>query len=84
MDNTKIMSKEFEILVKQFVDTTVENYAEYAYAAGYLGSLAGQMLQHLSPEHKEMFLGDMRRALLKENDRLLEQLRKTPKKVRAL
>jgi hypothetical protein len=65
-ENTKMKFKQdnravFEAVLREFGSAVRAEY-DYAYEAGYLQSLAVQMLGYMPRRHQQMFIDDMRRA----------------------
>lgn len=57
---------EFKEVLRKFTDATYEQYGSHAYAAGYLESLAVEMLQSLPKRAQTALIKDMIRATEKQ------------------
>jgi hypothetical protein len=55
---------EFRKILREFSEVTREVHDTYAYATGYLESLAGQMLADLPRAKQQQYIDEMGRALI--------------------
>ena len=54
--------QEFKQSLREFTDAAYKNYSGYAYATGYLESLAVQMLAQMSKREQQGFIRAMQAA----------------------
>ena len=57
---------EFKQALNKFTDTAYKNYDSHAYAAGYLSSLAVQMLAVMSKREQQGFIRAMQDAVKRQ------------------
>lgn len=54
---------QFRSILRDFSETTRTIYGDYAFAAGYLEALAGQLLTEMPKPKQQQFITEMMRAL---------------------
>jgi hypothetical protein len=59
---------EFKEILRKFSDATYERYGSHAYAAGYLESMAVQMLALMSKREQKGFIDSMRDVAKKQRE----------------
>ena len=59
---------EFKEILRKFSDATYERYGSHAYAAGYLESMAVQMLALLSKREQKGFIDSMKDVAKKQRE----------------
>jgi len=59
---------EFKEILRKFSDATYENYGSHAYAAGYLESMAVQMLALMSKREQKGFIDSMAAVVKKQRE----------------
>ena len=64
---------EFKEVLRQFSDAACENYGSHAFAAGYLESLAVQMLRNLPKREQKEVIKDMIFATEKQKEQAANQ-----------
>jgi hypothetical protein len=57
---------EFKEILRKFSDASYENYGTHAYAAGYLESMAVQMLALMSKREQKGFIDSMNSVVKKQ------------------
>ena len=57
---------EFKEVLRKFSDATYANYGSHAYAAGYLESMAVQMLALMSKREQKGFIDSMKDVVKKQ------------------
>ena len=65
---------EFKQALNKFTDTAYKNYDSHAYAAGYLSSLAVQMLAVMSKREQQGFIRAMQAAVKQQQSTAKESL----------
>jgi hypothetical protein len=63
----------FRIVLKAFGDAARENYNGHAFEAGYLQSLAVQMLGMMPKKYQKAFIDDMVRATQKQEKEVIDK-----------
>lgn len=66
----------FAIVLKAFSDAAYKNYDSNAFEAGYLQSLAVQMLAHMPKRVQKVFIEDMVRATQKQEQQFISKQNK--------
>jgi len=59
---------EFKEVLRKFTDATYEKYGSHAYAAGYLESMAVQMLAMMSKREQKGFIEGIAQAAKKQKE----------------
>ena len=59
---------EFKEILRKFSDVTYERYGSHAYAAGYLESMAVQMLALMSKREQKGFIDSMASVVKKQRE----------------
>ncbi len=59
---------EFKEILRKFSDATYEKYGSHAYAAGYLESMAVQMLALMSKREQKGFIDSMAGVVKKQRE----------------
>lgn len=59
---------EFKEVLRKFSDATYERYGSHAYAAGYLESMAVQMLALMSKREQKGFINSMNDVVKKQRE----------------
>jgi len=59
---------EFIEILRKFSDATYEKYGSHAYAAGYLESMAVQMLALMSKREQKVFIDSMAGVVKKQRE----------------
>jgi len=62
---------EFKEALRRFTDATYERYGSHAYAAGYLESMAVQMLALMSKREQKGFIEGIAQATTKQEKELV-------------
>ena len=65
---------EFKQALNKFTDTAYKNYDSHAYAAGYLSSLAVQMLAVMSKREQQGFIKAMQGAVQQQQTQAKERV----------
>ncbi len=65
----------FHIVLKAFGEAARQNYGGHAFEAGYLQSLAVQMLGMIPKKYQKAFIDDMVRATQKQEKEVIEKMR---------
>lgn len=64
----------FGIVLKAFSEAARQNYGDHAFEAGYLQSLAVQMLAQMPKKMQKVFIEDMVRATKKQEKAVIEKM----------
>ncbi len=64
----------FSIVLKAFSDAARQNYNGHAFEAGYLQSLAVQMLGMIPKKYQRAFIDDMVRATQKQEQEVIKKI----------
>ena len=64
---------EFKEVLREFTDATYKNYDSHAFAAGYLESMAVEMLRALPKREQTALINDMIRATEKQRQQAAKQ-----------
>ena len=59
---------EFKEILRKFSDATYDKYGSHAYAAGYLESMAVQMLALMSKREQKGFIDSMKSVVNKQKE----------------
>jgi len=59
---------EFKEVLRKFTDASYKNHGSYAYAAGYLESMAVQMLAFLNKREQKGFIDSMKDVAKKQRE----------------
>ena len=59
---------EFKQVLRKFTDAAYENHGSHAYAAGYLESMAVQMLALMSKREQKAFIANMAAVAKKQRE----------------
>lgn len=66
----------FADVLKAFSDAAYKNYDSNSFEAGYLQSLAVQMLKEMPKRMQKVFIEDMVRAAKKQEQQVIEKMNK--------
>ena len=66
----------FAIVLKAFSDAAYKNYGSNAFEAGYLQSLAVQMIAQMPKKMQKVFIEDMVRATKKQEQQVVDKMNK--------
>ena len=66
------------IVLKAFSEAAHQNYGTHSFEAGYLQSLAVQMLRVMPKKQQKIFIEDMVRATKKQEKQVIEKMQKDP------
>ena len=67
----------FAIVLKSFSDAAHKNYGSHSFEAGYLQSLAVQMLKEMPKRMQKVFIDDMVRAAVKQESEVVKKMKET-------
>ena len=66
----------FAIVLKAFSEAAHKNYGGHSFEAGYLQSLAVQMLAQMPKRMQKVFIEDMVRATKKQEQQVIDKMSK--------